>query len=100
MTLIADMKLDQSQQVGLRGEISSPIRRCLWLLSAVIVFGAWEIAGRCPISPAFPPFSDTMAALFGMIADGSLGKALLHHAQAPCPSGSPPRSSSASGSAC
>jgi NitT/TauT family transport system permease protein len=49
----------------------------LWLISAAVVFGAWEIAGRWPISPAFPPFSDTMAALLGLIADGSLGKALL-----------------------
>ena len=40
----------------------------LWLLSAVIVCGGWEIAGRYPISPAFPPFSDTMGALFAMIA--------------------------------
>ena len=33
------------------------------------------IAGRVPISPAFPTFLETMAALWGMIADGSLGKA-------------------------
>ena len=49
----------------------------LWLLSVVAFCGGWEIAGRHPISPAFPPFSDTMVALFGMIADGSLGKAFL-----------------------
>jgi ABC-type nitrate/sulfonate/bicarbonate transport system permease component len=49
----------------------------LWLISAAIVFGGWEIAGRYPISPAFPPFSDTMLALFGMILDGSLPRALL-----------------------
>jgi NitT/TauT family transport system permease protein len=49
----------------------------LWLISAVAVCGAWEIAGRYPISPAFPPFSDTMGALFAMILDGSLPKALL-----------------------
>ncbi|RMF36063.1 MAG: ABC transporter permease [Alphaproteobacteria bacterium] len=44
----------------------------LKLLSAAIVFGAWEIAGRIPISFAFPTFIDSMAALFAMIADGSL----------------------------
>ena len=30
----------------------------LKLLSAVIVFGAWEIAGRVPVSYAFPTFTD------------------------------------------
>ncbi len=49
----------------------------LRLLSVAIVCGAWEIAGRYPISPAFPPFSETARALFAMIADGSLPKALL-----------------------
>ena len=49
----------------------------LWLISAAIVCGGWEIAGRYPISPAFPPFSDTMVALLAMIADGSLPRALL-----------------------
>ena len=44
----------------------------LKLLSAVIVFGAWEIAGRIPVSYAFPPFSDSMVALARMIFDGSL----------------------------
>jgi ABC-type nitrate/sulfonate/bicarbonate transport system permease component len=49
----------------------------LWLISAAIVCGSWEFAGHYPISPAFPPFSDTMRALFAMIADGSLPRALL-----------------------
>jgi NitT/TauT family transport system permease protein len=44
---------------------------------AVVVCGAWEIAGHYPISPAFPPFSDTMTALFAMIVDGTLPRALL-----------------------
>lgn len=44
----------------------------LRLLSVGIVFGAWEYAGRIPISPAFPTFLQTMAALFSMIADGSM----------------------------
>jgi NitT/TauT family transport system permease protein len=42
------------------------------LLSLVLLFLAWEIAGRIPVSIAFPPFSSVVAALFGMIADGSL----------------------------
>jgi ABC-type nitrate/sulfonate/bicarbonate transport system permease component len=47
------------------------------LISFVLVFGLWELAGRWPISPAFPPFSKTMVALGQMIADGSLVKAYL-----------------------
>ncbi len=44
----------------------------LKLLSAVILFGAWEIAGRIPVSYAFPTFLESMAALFRMAADGTL----------------------------
>jgi NitT/TauT family transport system permease protein len=44
----------------------------LKLLSALIVFGAWEIAGRIPVSYAFPTFIDSMAALARMILDGSI----------------------------
>jgi NitT/TauT family transport system permease protein len=44
----------------------------LRLVSVVIVFGAWEYAGRVPISPAFPTFLETMGALWEMLADGSL----------------------------
>lgn len=44
----------------------------LKLLSALIVFGAWEIAGRIPVSYAFPTFIDSMAALGRMIVDGSI----------------------------
>lgn len=44
----------------------------LKLLSAVIVFGAWEIAGRIPVSYAFPTFIESMAALGRMVFDGSL----------------------------
>ncbi len=42
------------------------------LSSAVFVFGAWEIAGRIPVSYAFPTFIDSMAALARMSLDGSL----------------------------
>lgn len=75
MTLIAETKLPDQRSSFWSDLIGHPA--FLWLVSAAIVFGAWEIAGRWPISPAFPPFSDTMAALFGLIADGSLARALL-----------------------
>lgn len=44
----------------------------LKILSGVIVFGAWEIAGRIPVSYAFPTFLESMAALARMTFDGSL----------------------------
>lgn len=49
--------------------------RFLKILSFVLVFGAWEYAGRIPVSPAFPTFLETMSALWGMINDGSMLKA-------------------------
>jgi NitT/TauT family transport system permease protein len=42
------------------------------LLSVAGVFAVWEIAGLVPISVAFPTFSETMRALFEMVADGRL----------------------------
>ncbi len=42
------------------------------LLSIVGLFLAWEIAGRIPISVAFPTFSATMAALWEMTVDGRI----------------------------
>jgi NitT/TauT family transport system permease protein len=52
------------------------VHRALWLLASFVVFfGAWEIAGRVPISLTFPTFTATAAALGRMIADGSLLKA-------------------------
>jgi NitT/TauT family transport system permease protein len=44
----------------------------LRILSAVILFGVWEWAGRVPVSHAFPTFLETVQALYRMIADGSL----------------------------
>jgi NitT/TauT family transport system permease protein len=41
-------------------------------LSAALVFGAWEIAGRVPISYSFPTFLESMSALLAMALDGSL----------------------------
>jgi NitT/TauT family transport system permease protein len=47
------------------------------LLSVGIVALAWEVAGRVPISFAFPTFSATMAALAGLIVSGELPRAYL-----------------------
>lgn len=44
----------------------------LKLLSAIVVFGAWEIAGRVPVSYAFPTFFESMQALFAMTINGSI----------------------------
>jgi NitT/TauT family transport system permease protein len=53
-------------------------RPVVWqLLSFALFFALWELAGRWPISFAFPPFSKTLLALLQMIADGSLPKAYL-----------------------
>ncbi len=47
--------------------------RIFWrLLSLAIVFSLWEWAGRIPISPAFPPFTETVKAMWVMLADGTL----------------------------
>ncbi|WP_207460096.1 ABC transporter permease [Azospirillum sp. SYSU D00513] len=45
----------------------------LWRLASIALFcGLWEVAGRVPISPAFPSFSATAIAFRDMMADGSL----------------------------
>ena len=49
----------------------------LKLLSGVVVFGAWEIAGRIPVSFGFPTFFESMSALLVMTLDGSLFEAYL-----------------------
>ncbi|MBI2229088.1 MAG: ABC transporter permease [Deltaproteobacteria bacterium] len=57
---------------------SAVISPLVWqLISFALFFGLWEIAGRWPISFAFPPFSKTLLALLRMLADGSLPKAYL-----------------------
>ena len=53
----------------------------LKLLSAIILFGAWEIAGRIPVSFAFPTFIESMAALFRMASDGTLSNAYIETLQ-------------------
>ena len=47
------------------------------LASFALFFGLWELAGRWPVSAAFPPFSATLLALLEMVRDGSLLKAYL-----------------------
>jgi ABC-type nitrate/sulfonate/bicarbonate transport system permease component len=52
--------------------------RRVWVvrtLSILFVLGLWEWAGRIPIGPTFPTFTNTIGALFGMVADGSLFRA-------------------------
>jgi NitT/TauT family transport system permease protein len=49
-----------------------------WRLASILLFCiAWEIAGRVPISLAFPTFSATVAAFVEMVADGSMLKAYV-----------------------
>ena len=63
------------ESVEHKGRSISPL---FWqLFSFVLFFSLWELAGRWPISFAFPPFSKTFGALVGMIVDGSLPKAYL-----------------------
>jgi NitT/TauT family transport system permease protein len=51
-------------------------RRLAWqLASFVFFFGLWELAGRWPVSAAFPPFSTTFLAFIEMLRDGSLARA-------------------------
>ena len=47
------------------------------LASFALFFGLWELAGRWPVSAAFPPFSATLQALLEMLKDGSLARAYL-----------------------
>ncbi len=44
----------------------------LKLLSATIVFGAWEIAGRVPVSFAFPTFIESLSAFWMLLVDGTM----------------------------
>ena len=45
------------------------------LASFVLFFGLWELAGRWPVSAAFPPFSVTVLGLWEMVSDGTLARA-------------------------
>jgi len=58
-------------------------RPVVWrMASLVALFLAWEIAGRIPVSIAFPPFSSVFAELVGMMVDGSLFAAYASTLQA------------------
>lgn len=61
--------LQGAPRAGLGG-VPRPL--LLKLLSAVLVFGAWEIAGRVPVSYAFPTFFESMGALWRMAMEGTL----------------------------
>ena len=76
--------------VGTEGELGlappvrrEEIRRFSWrpivlrLLSVVVLAAIWEIAGRIPVSFAFPTFSSTAIAFVDLIADGSLPMAYV-----------------------
>jgi len=73
MTTISGSAAEARDRRALRDWLTHPA--ALRVLSAVIVFALWEYAGRVPISPTFPTFGETMAALLGLIADGTLLKA-------------------------
>ncbi len=47
----------------------------LKLASALIVFSAWEIAGRVPVSFAFPTFLESLSAFWALLIDGTMFKA-------------------------
>jgi NitT/TauT family transport system permease protein len=53
-----------------------PTPQALWVAASfLLVFAAWEAAGRWPISPAFPPFTRVAAAFGRMTVDGSFLRA-------------------------
>ena len=49
----------------------------LKLCSAIFMFGAWEIAGRIPVSFAFPTFIESLAAFWALIVDGTMFRAYV-----------------------
>lgn len=44
----------------------------LKLISAILVFGSWEIAGRVPVSFAFPTFLESISAFWVLVIEGTL----------------------------
>lgn len=44
----------------------------LKFLSVFIVLGAWEVAGRIPVSFAFPTFIESLAAFWQLLMDGTM----------------------------
>ena len=49
----------------------------LTFLSTFIVFGSWEIAGRIPVSYAFPTFIETIVAFWVLLMDGTMFAAFV-----------------------
>jgi len=49
----------------------------LKIFSTVLIFGAWEIAGRVPVSFAFPTFLESMAALWVLTIEGTIFTAYM-----------------------
>ena len=47
------------------------------IISTVLLFGAWEIGGRIPISFAFPTFVDSMQALWVLTIEGTIFTAYM-----------------------
>lgn len=72
-TVIDDALIVREERTALDSWLTHPLT--LRLASAVILLGAWEYAGRMPISPAFPTFLETMQALWELTLDGELAKA-------------------------
>jgi NitT/TauT family transport system permease protein len=44
----------------------------LKFLSSILIFGAWEVAGRVPVSFAFPTFLESMSALWALTIEGTI----------------------------
>ncbi|QIB35469.1 ABC transporter permease [Ancylobacter pratisalsi] len=77
--MVAPAHLDGSSRAVHPPEVS-PLRQRLtrhrasiWRIASIgLFFLAWEIAGRIPISYAFPTFLETLRAFLTMLFDGSL----------------------------
>jgi NitT/TauT family transport system permease protein len=72
MTIVSERAVAEPLRRG-AGILSHPV--VLRVVSVAVVLGAWEYAGRVPISPAFPSFQETFVAFLDIVADGSLAKA-------------------------
>ncbi|WP_018699295.1 ABC transporter permease [Amorphus coralli] len=71
-TLSHDPSASSEPGMGLKDRVGD-LPPIVWkLLSFALFFGLWELAGRIPISLAFPPFGDVVVALFGLISSGEL----------------------------
>jgi ABC-type nitrate/sulfonate/bicarbonate transport system permease component len=82
MTLHVDTPREAAGLVptaGQRATAARPFDRPLfWRLLSIAAFALiWEIAGRIPVSYAFPTFSATAVAFFEMTVSGELPKAYL-----------------------